>query len=301
MKLALVLSLTVASAASANGLVLPSSAFSSEDKEALVASVEKARAESLKAFQSVETIVRQMPSLDAKKRGRYAPITQTMRLLGKDLLFPALEVLALRAPSVEMNASAALSLKMGLIESVGELKDARAVPVLKAILQSAQAEKEVYRSAGEALGRMGTDEAAATLISLSRGTSTRAQAVLSGMGTCRRLDVVQRLAQSLEGQSNTVSAVSVIKSLGEVGNSWAWRLEPSRASETQVRNSAAQALVQAFVKGDSTVRQAASNALMVIDAPATLQYVQVATMNVDDRTKEDLQRHQKRFENNPVR
>jgi len=301
MKLALVLSLTVASAASANGLVLPSSAFSSEDKEALVASVEKARAESLKAFQSVETIVRQMPSLDAKKRGRYAPITQTMRLLGKDLLFPALEVLALRAPSVEMNASAALSLKMGLIESVGELKDARAVPVLKAILQSAQAEKEVYRSAGEALGRMGTDEAAATLISLSRGTSTRAQAVLSGMGTCRRLDVVQRLAQSLEGQSNTVSAVSVIKSLGEVGNSWAWRLEPSRASETQVRNSAAQALVQAFVKGDSTVRQAASNALMVIDAPATLQYVQVATMNVDARTKEDLQRLQKRFENNPVR
>lgn len=297
----LLLSVVMCRAALALGLVVPSSALDPKDLQILKSSIAKAREESPKAFVALQEVFERMPQWDAQKRGRLAPIGQILNSIGDKRLFPILEALVLESPKGAMTPSAELSLKIGLIESVGQLKDVRASATLLAILKSARQPSEVYRSAAVAFGRVGTDAVAKELVALSKLKGPAQWHIVSGMGACRHVATAQRLVQVTEEAQTEDALKAVIKGLKEVGNAWAWKTEKIRTNEKQVRAASAKALLEIFLRGNAELRQAASNALMVVDDASTPQLIAVAKTQADASTQQALIALDQRFANNPTR
>ena len=112
--------LMMTSPAFAGGLVLSKAELSTKHRSSLVQRIAKAKAQHPDAFK----LVAQAPDLavkrDQEKRGRAATITQALRSLGPDGLYPMLEMLAVDAPARgNMSDSAWTTLRVGLLEAVG--------------------------------------------------------------------------------------------------------------------------------------------------------------------------------------
>ena len=74
-----------------------------------------------------------------------------------------------------------------------------------------------------------------------------------------------------------------------------------RAPVLEARRPAAEALVRAFVSWDGEVRQAASNALMVVDEPSTPTLIETAKKSASPEQQPPLDALAHRFANNPAR
>src|SRR5690606_6309435 len=98
----------------------------------------------------------------------------------------------------------------------------------------------------------------------------------AGMGECRHLRVVEELARRLRDAPDDDMARAAARSLGRAGNAWAWRTISDHRDEARIRETAARALVDAYVNRDGEARDAASNALMVVDAPETARIIEAA-------------------------
>jgi HEAT repeat protein len=242
--------------------------------------------------------------LEARRHGRYATITPHLKRLGPAALLPMLDALVFDGPDRSgMSDKAWLTLQVGLLEAVGALRDPKAVVVLEAVLDEPTVGPEVTRAAAEALGRVGTDRAVTKLIALSIKPGPKQQAVIRGMGDCRRFPIAQHLAALLRKQPEDAVALHVVKALGGVGNAWAWQTPPVRASERDVtRALAARTLVQAFVSYDGEVREAAAKALLVVDHPSTGSLVSIERQRATtDGVRDQLDRLARRLEKNPLR
>ncbi|MFZ5468155.1 MAG: HEAT repeat domain-containing protein [Myxococcota bacterium] len=303
MTMAMAALLHSAAAWAGEGLVLSSSALPPEVRRTLAAEIAEAKAAQPQAFETMAALYGKMNALDQKKRGRLAALSPYLRAMGPEALWPALELLAFEAPPMPLTPSAALSLRLGLIEAVGRLREPKAAPVWVALLNSQQPESAVYRSAAQALGFLGTDEAAAQLLASSREGGPRGAAVRAGMGSCRRLVVAQALAGALARTGDEAEAAALAKALGEVANAWAWKTPAVAAKdeEPQVRATAAKALVKAYLRFPGFARQAASNALMVVDAPITGALIDQARSGASEEELASLQALAARWEKNPTR
>ncbi len=243
-------------------------------------------------------------ALEARRHGRYATITPHLKRLGPTALLPMLDALAFDGPERSaMSDKAWLTLQVGLLEAVGALRDPKSIVVLEAVLDQPTVEPEVTRAAAEALGRVGTDRAVTKLITLSSKPGPKQQAVIRGMGDCRRLPIAQHLASLLRKQPEGALALQIVKSLGGVGNAWAWQTPPVRASEEEAtRALSARTLVQAFVRYDGEVREAATKALLLIDHPSTSSLVSVERQRATtEGVREQLDRLAQRLAKNPLR
>ena len=78
--------------------------------------------------------------------------------------------------------------------------------------------------------------------------------------------------------------MAAVKSLGLVGNAWAWQT-PSVAvhasEERAVRSMAAAALLQLFIANPDPIRQEAANQLLVVAAPETPELEALAASRTD--------------------
>jgi len=301
----LAIPLTLTLAATANrGVVLSPDRLPANVRVTLSAEIEQARALQPAAFTAVATIQARLPELDAHKRGRYASVGPLLKTLGPSALLPMLQVIAFEGPSRgALSESAWTAYRSGLLEAVGVLRVPRAEPVLQAVLDGDERNSHVLRSAAEALGYLGTDSATAKLIALAGTRGPKQTAVLAGMGSCRRLPVAQVLATQLAARPAESIALVVVKSLGEVGNAWAWKTPgvTAKNEEAAVRDTAARALVAAFASYPDPVRQAASNALMVVDAPSTPAQIADARGHASPSTSAALASLAARFDRNPTR
>lgn len=293
-----------------NGLLLSPDQLPAETRETFAQQIRSARAENPKPFDALATVRENLPMLDAGKRGRMVPLSRMLKSMGADAYLPVVEELAFRSRGVsDLAPSAALAWKVGMLETIGNLRDPRSEPLLSAVLASDLAQEQVVRAAAEALGKLETDSAAKTLVGLvekgggSDGTDSRRIAVLVGMGSCRRLVAARALAEALEDIADEPTAKRVIKALGDVGNAWAWRTPAvkHRDEEAAVRRTAAEALVAAFVRYQGEARQAASNALMVVDAPITAKLIDEAKQSADQELRVALDGLAARFARNPTR
>ena len=162
--------------------------------------IARARKETPEAFARVDSAVSRVGLLDARKRGTLAPVSPLFRELGPDALWPMVERLAFpseQAKGMEQD-SARLALAVGLMEALGELRDARLVPLWKDLLETgADTRAPVLRAAAGALARMETLEAAQTLIAVSRQGGPRGEAAQEKLGECRRLVAARALADAL--------------------------------------------------------------------------------------------------------
>ena len=119
--------------ASGGGLLLTRARLPPPAARSLEAEISAARLANPAAFRAVAELGRSANALDEGKRGPVAPMARALKPLGPAGLMPMLELSALRSPA-GLSESAALSLELGLIEAVGQLRDPRAAPVLWGVL-----------------------------------------------------------------------------------------------------------------------------------------------------------------------
>ncbi len=283
-------------AAQAAGFRMPPSPFADLRKD-----VAKARVVDSRTFAAVGSIVSHAVDADARARGRKAPVALYLAKLGPSALMPMLEMLAIDPPQ-GIPAESAPRVRRDLIEAVGLLKDARALPVLTTILDDTTEDAETTRTVAEAVARIGTDEAATRILSaLDASSGERTRAILAGMGECRRLRVTEALASRLHATGDEAVARAAARSLGRAGNAWAWKTLSDRSEETRIREAAARALVDAYVHRDGEARDAASNALMVVDAPQTTALIADAKKGASPEIAKALDALAERFARNPSR
>ncbi len=297
--------LVAAGDASAAGLVMNASDLPAKARTDLAQEIARAKTDVPELVRDVREVAAHARELDQGSRLPGAPLTMPFKALGPRAFGPMIELLAFDAPAQrDLPATAGAALRLGLIEAVGIIRDARAIPVF-ALLLERSSDFDTMRASAEGLARIGTDDALAVLSSAaqkSRGTE-RERAILSGMHDCRREAAAKLLAARLDATDiDDATARIVVKSLGGVGNAWAWKTLPSQTEQAATRATSARALVGAYVRfGSSDVREAAAKALLVVDDPSTGALVTEAKRGASGDTLVALAALEKRLAKNPTR
>jgi hypothetical protein len=294
-----------APAAAGRGLLLGLEDLSGPAREELATAIEAARQADQSPFERLAELRRDLPKLIARSRGQRPALTRILRAMGPHALYPMLERLAVAAePQGELDDRAWTAWTVAMVDAVGSLRDSRAEPVLRAVLERSDLVSEVQRSAARALAKLGTDEVAERLVAMSRRDRPGRPALVAGMGHCRRLAVAGRLAELLASRPGPELAEAAARSLGDVGSLWAWRTPAAAehaAEQEATRLTAARALVQALVDRDGAVRATAAKALLVVAHPATPALLADARRGADPATAAALDDIAERFARNPVR
>ena len=248
-------------------------------RSALTSDVARARTETPELFRQVADVAKKANELDGASRLPGAPLTMHFKPLGPRALLPMLDMLAFgtNVPS-DLTSTAKSALRVGLVEAVGIVRDARAVPVLAKLALKESSDAELTRAAADALGRIATDDAIVALTTALTAAETspavesrgeRYHALLMGLGASRRPDAVGLLAKKLDAKPSEATAQAIAKSLGVAGNAWAWKTFADRTHEANVRSSAARSLVRIYVAYAGDARSAAAKALLVVDSADT--------------------------------
>lgn len=294
--------LTFTATAHADGIAVKTTHLKAKDRASLKAEIAKQKRANPKAFQQLQDAPKLAQEMEDNHRGRVGSITMQLAGLGDAALFPMLEMLAFDAPvRGKMSDGAWKVLKVGLIEAVGLIRDKRARPILNTILDR-ETDFDLERAAAEALARIGDDASAKKLVKLALTPGPKQAPVLSALGECRRTLAARALA-SLATVPDDAVALVVIKSLGTVGNAWAWGTPVIAASgeKDQVRSTAAKALIKAFVSHKDYVRHKAGTALLIVADPSTPTLIAAAKKNASADLVADLDALSKRWAESPVR
>lgn len=269
------------------------------------ADVAEARSRVPLLFTAVDDVVAHADEIDAQGRMPGIPLTPRFKALGPNALFPMLDVLVTgRGLSAVKTASARDALRVGLLEAVGGVRDARAVPVLERELASAT-EPRLVRAAATALARVGTDGAVDVLERALATTrpddAPRERALLEGLHDCRRTRAAALLAARLDATRDEATAKVLARSLGGAANAWAWLALADRTELAPTRDVAAGALLRAYVARRGEAREAAAKALLVVDAPDMPARIARARAQADADAAGALDALSARLAQNPAR
>jgi hypothetical protein len=293
---------------SARGLAVDASELAAKTRSSLKTDVEQARAATPDLFRQVYDIAQRANEIDAGSRRPGAPLTMHFKVLGPRALMPMLEMLAFdgHAPA-DLTPTAQAALRVGLVEAVGIIRDSRAVPILARIALR-ERDVDMTRASADALGRIGTDDAFSALVTAldsadagTTGGGDRVLALLAGVGSSRRVDGTKLLARRLDAKPDAVTAKALVKSLGTAGNAWAWKTLTNRTDEATVRETAARALVKAYVAYPGEVRTAALNAILVVDDAHTTALINEAKRTASADQAAALDELAAKVAKNPVR
>ena len=171
--------------------------LSSEARTRLDATIQSAHTRDAATFDAVRGVVAQADALDHHKGGRFYPMTSLLRGVMRghpEWRWRSSSRSSRRSASRCTSETARIALRAGLLEAAGNLKNPAAAPVYRAIIAS---ETEFYavRAAVEALGKLGNDPDVAMLATLAQTRGPKQDAVVAGMGACRRVAA----AKALEG------------------------------------------------------------------------------------------------------
>lgn len=295
--------LAVPSAAHAEpGLVLKKSALSIADRKGLEKAVTAERKAHPESFAQVAAVRAEVVRLDARKRGRLAPVGRHLQALGPSALWPMLELLALDAGADASPDSAKKAFKIGALEALAALRDPRAEAVLVAAAQNADLELEVGAAAARALGALATPTALDTLAKLAQGDGPARRKAAAGLGESQRSAAVPVLAGLLSDASPEVRG-DAVRGLGRVGNAQGWKAAEAtrRSDEAATRQAAAEALVPAFATGDDRTRHLAQVAILVVDYAGTPALIEKARAGASPAAQAELDKLAAKFAANPTR
>lgn len=292
--------------AHANGAVVHASKLPDAARSSLVQDIAKARKLSPDTFRAVEQIGDKLAELDAGKRGRLAPITPMLKRLGPKALLPMLERAAIQSPARgALNDTAWKAWRVALIEASGMIRDARALPLYLAVLQSDETDFDVLRVTAESIGRIGDEAALQKLIDLAKQPGPRQRPLLAGLGEARRLVAAQTLADASRGAFGALDSETarfVAKALGEVGSAWVWKMSKEhKDEEAATRALAAKALVDLFVARDGEPRTGATAGLLMVDDASTPKLIEQARQGASPALNAALDELAQRFAKNPLR
>jgi HEAT repeat protein len=291
--------------ASAAGAALDPNDLSPKARTELKAEIDKARVDTPDIFKSVQDVAARAKDLDAAARTPGIPLTRYFKSLGPRAFYPMMELLVFDAhTSRDLPKSAESALRIGLLEAVGGIRDTRAIPALSRVLDQAR-DTDTVRAASEALAKIGTDDALTLLTTAATkarsADAPRERAILAGLHDCRREPAARFLGSRLGEQPDGETAKVLAKSLGGVGNAWAWKTLTAQQEAAATRKAAAEALMRAFVAYGGDVREAAAKALLVVDDPSTPALVAKAKAGASGDLTRALDDLDRRFANNPAR
>ncbi|MCC6647553.1 MAG: hypothetical protein IT374_18535 [Polyangiaceae bacterium] len=243
--------------------------LSSPAGAAVLGEIARARRLHPARFDQVRAVRASAPARDRQRHGRVAQLAPALRALGKDALLPMLSALLDDAP--DEPARVTLAVHLGLLQAIGELRDARAHSVLVAALDRAT-DPRLARTAAAALGALGTDEAIDALLA-----RTSSPAAIAGLGAARRARATGALAAMLDG-ADDITAVHIMDALGDAANEWAWQTSKVAASGERdaVVGVAAAALARSFVLRRGDARARAAKALRLAGAGEAVPALRVA-------------------------
>ncbi|MBK7580107.1 MAG: hypothetical protein IPI67_07855 [Myxococcales bacterium] len=265
--------LLIAPAALADGIGIGSSALPNDARAKLENDIAAAKASQPKAFLAVKNVKGHRPEHYSKNRNPYPTVSRELRGLGAPALLPMLEALAFKAPErgsltdVEWDA-----LALGMLEAVGVLKDTRASAVVDAIFEAQGLRDGVRLAAARAAGRLGGEAELKLLTSHAKSGDPLELAAIHGLGEMMRLESAKHLAQILSTTKDDAVATAAATALGTLGSSWAWRSLGPKAAPTgrEVRRLCSAALIPRYARSKGSLRIAASEALLMVDHPETL-------------------------------
>jgi hypothetical protein len=244
-----------------------------KERATLEQQIATARARSPDTFRQVAALRASLARLDHGKRGRYAPVTSWLNAIPQATWALADAIVFSGGVDASLPLTARVAWQAGLLESLGARREPKTEGLLVAVLVSPGLESAVRRSAADALGRLGTESAAQALVAAASAASgVDREAVLAGMGTCRRLTVTAFLAQALARASVESEQLALIKALSVNGNAWALETPagaPAPAEVRRIQTTAAGALVKAFVATSGRVKTEAHDGLRIVNAPDT--------------------------------
>jgi hypothetical protein len=223
------------------------------------------------AFQAVAAVIASADARDLKKRGLYAA---TAPLLHNVSLLALLEPLAFPERfSMPSREAARISLRAGLLEAAGALRDPKAAPLFREVLAGASEYYEV-RAAAEALGKLGIESDVANLAQRVKTASPLQNAIIAGVGDCRKVAIVEALGAV--PTDNETTARLIANALGRIGSSWAWETPALRAlpEGPAVRAAAAKQAIHVYLATDGSTRATAADALTTVAWPQTTKIME---------------------------
>jgi hypothetical protein len=228
------------------------------------------------AFRTVAAVVASADARDQKKRGLYAA---TAPLLHNVSLLALLEPLAFPERFAMPSRDAArISLRAGLLEAAGALRDAKAAPLFREVLASSSEYYEV-RAAAEALGKLGIESDVVNLAQRVKTASPLQNAIIAGVGDCRKVAIVEALGTV--PTDNETTARLVANALGRIGSSWAWETPALRSlpEGPAVRAAAAKQAIRVYLATEGATRATAADALTTVAWPQTSKLIEVSREN----------------------
>jgi hypothetical protein len=233
-------------------------------QQTLAGQVREARSRAPAAFTSVGNLAGLRPVVYRATRYRRPSVARELRGLGAGALLPMLDVLAVGGYPHALSPDERDVLEAGLLDAVGALRDARAVPVLRAAFLGATADASVV-AAAQGLGELCGDPEVALLVGHRHDAGARGRAALEGLGRCRRAESVRPLAAVLDGATDPETIRAAARGLAHAGSTWAQQIavEGHRAHDPAVPALAARALVSAYARAlDAAAEQPVRDELM---------------------------------------
>ncbi len=293
----------IAPSALADGISIAPSALPNDARAKLENDITAAKAAQPKVFAAVKNVKGHRPEHYGKNRNPYPTATRELRGLGPTALLPMLDALAFQAPDRGKLTDAEWdALAIGMLEAVGVIKDARASAVVGAIFEAGSLRPGVRLAAARAAGRLGGDAELTLLTGHAKTGDPLELAAIHGLGEMMRLEAAKHVAQILASTKDAKVAAAAATALGTLGSSWAWKSLGPKAQATglEVRKVCASALTPRAVRGNAALRTAASEALLMVEHPDTLDLIraQRSVKGTDARAVDGLiarvERQQKR-------
>ena len=209
-------SATAASARTA-GAAPPITATSAELKK----DIAQARAHDPESFVAVRSIVTHASLMDAKAQGRKAPVALYLSKLGPKALMPMIDMMS--------DGTVHPAARRDVVEALGLLEvSARAAGSRRCARRRRRRHDAHRRRSARAprdRRRGDTPRVGAQRTRPARGRRRSSP----GFGECRRVRVANLLAQRAEGPLDAAGTRAVARSLGRVGNAWAWKTSSRRS------------------------------------------------------------------------
>lgn len=237
------LALALAPATAAASPLLDPGAVSVEASRTLATAVRADRAGRPEAYQRVADLEGLLPQRYRRSRTGRPSVAVELRAMGAAALLPMLDALALSGYPATLSTEERAALRLGLLEAVGELRDARSLPVLRGVFATSTEPAEL-RAAARGLARVCQD---ADRRALTAATGARRDAAAGALGLCASPEAARWLVGELGTEHDPAHVVALAGGVAESASSWA-RPAGRTTVDPALRVEAARTMVRRWVE-----------------------------------------------------
>jgi hypothetical protein len=202
--------------ASASPLLDPR-AVPDEVARPLAAAVRADRTRRPDAYRRVADLEGLRPEFYGRTRLGRPSVAVELRGMGPGALLPMLDALALSGYPRALAAEERAALRLGLLETVGNLGDPRSLPLLRGVFATAVEAPEL-RAAARGLARVCQE---ADRRALMGATGVRRDPAAAALGLCANPEAGRWLVAQLEATADPTHAAALASGLAEGASSWA--------------------------------------------------------------------------------